>query len=59
MLAGLDKGDITSQKVYEFPDVNKNDKSTAVEYTYDCVQSEKKVVLIKVINGGHIFMPPR
>jgi polyhydroxybutyrate depolymerase len=52
----LDKGDTTSQKVYEFPDVNKSDKSTAVEYTYDCVQSGKKVVLLTVVNGGHIFM---
>ena len=52
----LDKGDTTSQKVYEFPDVNESDKSTAVEYTYECVQTGKKVVLIKVINGGHIFM---
>jgi polyhydroxybutyrate depolymerase len=53
---GLDKGDLSLQKVYEFPDINKSDKSTVVQYTYDCVQSEKKVVLIKVINGGHIFM---
>ncbi len=52
----LDSGDTTSQKEYDFPDVNKSDRSTAVEYTYDCVQSGKKVVLIKVINGGHIFM---
>ena len=44
------------KKCMNFPDINKSDKSTAVEYTYDCVQSGKKVVLIKVINGGHIFM---
>lgn len=53
---GLAKGDTTSMKEYDFPDVNTKDKSTAIQYTYDCVQSEKKVVLIKVINGGHIFM---
>ncbi len=52
----LDKGDTTSQKVFEFPDINKSDKSTAVGYTYDCVQTGKEVVFIKVINGGHIFM---
>ena len=52
----LDNGDTTSTKEYDFPDVNTSDKSTAVQYTYDCVQSGKKVVLIKVINGGHIFM---
>jgi polyhydroxybutyrate depolymerase len=53
---GVDKGDSVSAKEYDFPDITKNDKSTAVEYTYDCVQSGKKVVFIKVINGGHIFM---
>ncbi len=53
---GLDNCDTTSKKEYDFPDVNTTDKSTAVEYTYDSIQSGKKVVLIKVINGGHIFM---
>jgi polyhydroxybutyrate depolymerase len=53
---GLDNCDTTSVKEYDFPDINKSDKSTVVEYTYDAVQSGKKVVLIKVINGGHVFM---
>jgi len=52
----VDKGDSTAPKEFDFPDINTKDKSTAVEYTYDCVESGKKVVLVKVINGGHIFM---
>lgn len=52
----LDKGDSTSVKEYAYPDLDKRDKSTAIKYTYDCARTGKRVVLIKVINGGHIFM---
>jgi len=51
-----DKGDSTSVMEYSFPDVNQTDKSTAIRYTYHCDQTGKTVVLVKVINGGHIFM---
>jgi polyhydroxybutyrate depolymerase len=55
-LLTLDKGDSTSVKEYPYPDLNTKDKSTAVRYTYNCAQTGKSVVLVKVINGGHIYM---
>ncbi|HTR82254.1 MAG TPA: prolyl oligopeptidase family serine peptidase [Bacteroidota bacterium] len=52
----LDKADSTSMTEHVFPDIDESDKSTAVEDLYDCPQTQKKVALIKVVNGGHIFM---
>jgi len=52
----LDKGDTTSVTEYPYPDVDQRDKSTAIKYSYRCAQTGKTVVLLKVINGGHIFM---
>lgn len=41
--------------VYEFPDINTNDKSTAVSYLYDDCRDESEVELIKIIGGGHTW----
>ena len=49
-------GDSVVAKEYDYPDTDTKDKSTAVRYTYDCTQTGKTVVLLKVIHGGHIFM---
>ncbi len=54
----VDQCDTTTKKEYTFPDINENDKSTAVKYTYDSPKTGKKVVLVKVINGGHIYVNP-
>jgi polyhydroxybutyrate depolymerase len=52
----LDQCDSASKTEFTFPDLNKSDHSTVVEDAYTSAATGKKVVLLKVINGGHIFM---
>jgi polyhydroxybutyrate depolymerase len=54
----LAKCDTASVKEYDFPDIDKSDNSTAVEYTYTSVITSKEVVLVKIINGGHNLPNP-
>jgi polyhydroxybutyrate depolymerase len=48
----------TVPKEYDFPDIDKTDNSTAVEYDYKSTATNKEVVLIKIINGGHNIPNP-
>jgi polyhydroxybutyrate depolymerase len=41
--------------VFDFPNVNTSDNSTAIKYTYDQCDEESEVVFIKVIGGGHTW----
>jgi polyhydroxybutyrate depolymerase len=43
---------------YGFPDLNKDDKSTVVRFDYRSHSNNKEVVLIKIINGGHVLPNP-
>jgi len=45
-------------KEFDFPDIDKSDNSTAVEYTYTSRAANKEVVLVKIINGGHNLPNP-
>jgi len=55
----LDKCDsISGRSVYAYPDMDTTDHSTAIQYTYRCIQTHKIVELIKVINGGHVYANP-
>ena len=40
-------------KLVKYDDTNPNDKSTIEHYKYLCKESNKRVELVKVINGGH------
>ena len=54
----LAKCDMASVKEYDFPDIDKSDNSTAVEYIYTSATTRKEVVLVKIINGGHNIPNP-
>ncbi|MCE9499140.1 MAG: hypothetical protein K8R21_01280 [Leptospira sp.] len=45
-------------KENDFPDIETSDKSKAVQFFFDCKETGKKVSLIKVMNGGHIYPNP-
>jgi len=49
----LAKCDSVTGTEYDFPDIDKSDNSTAVEYDYKSTATNKEVVLVKIINGGH------
>lgn len=42
----------------KFPNIISSDSSTAQQITYTCADTNKKVSLVKVINGGHHFNNP-
>lgn len=52
------KCDSTIKTENIYPDINKNDNSTAIEYDYKCVATNKEIKLIKIINGGHNIPNP-
>ncbi len=54
----LDKCDSIAGSEYAFPDLDTTDHSTVIQYTYQCIQTDKTVELIKVINGGHVYANP-
>jgi len=54
----LAKCDTGSVKEYDFPDIDKSDHSTAVSYTYTSATTNKQLVLVKIINGGHNIPNP-
>ena len=41
--------------VFDFPNINTADNSTAIKYTYDQCDEESEVVFIKVTGGGHTW----
>jgi len=41
--------------VYNFPDINEQDESHAIKYTFKNCAGKTQVVLIKVIGGGHTW----
>ena len=41
-----------------YPDINKGDSSKAYNFTYSNPQTGKKVVFIKIVNGGHNIPNP-
>lgn len=45
----------TTQKIEEFPDINKDDNCNATKYTYSGGIKNTEVVLIKITNGGHTW----
>ncbi len=55
---GLDKCDTTLKTIHPFPDINKSDSSVAIEEDYQCPVTNKKVTLLKIINGGHTIANP-
>ena len=54
----LDKCDTTLKTIHQFPDINKSDSSVAIEEDYECPVTNKKITLLKIINGGHIIPNP-
>lgn len=44
--------------IMELPDIDKEDSSTVNVYDYGCQNSVKKIELIEIVNGGHIFPNP-
>jgi polyhydroxybutyrate depolymerase len=54
----LAKCDTASAKEYDFPDIDKSDNSISVKYTYINAATNKEVVLVKIINGGHNIPNP-
>lgn len=55
----LDKCDTASKTIHQFPDPDQSDSSVAIEEDYTCRVTNKKITLIKIINGGHIIPNPR
>ena len=43
---------------YDFPDLRKKDSSSVVRYSYSAPRSDKVVILVKIINGGHTIPNP-
>jgi len=54
----LAKCDMAPVKEVDFPDIDKDDNSNAVLYAYKSAVTNKEVVLIKIINGGHNIPNP-
>ena len=54
----INKCDTLNKKIYNFPDLDKTDNSTAISFVYRSSITNKKVGYIKVNNGGHIFPNP-
>jgi polyhydroxybutyrate depolymerase len=50
--------DTTTPNIYHYPDINKDDQSTAVAFDYPCSPTGKKIKFVKIINGGHIIPNP-
>jgi polyhydroxybutyrate depolymerase len=55
---GLSHCDTTLETSFTYPDIDTADHSSVVEYDYPCPATHKKVVLIKIINGGHNIPNP-
>lgn len=55
---GLSRCDTNSMTTFNFPDVDKEDNSTAVKYDYSCPSTGKDIVLVKILNGGHLVPNP-
>lgn len=54
----LDKGDTSLRAEYNFPHQMDRTKTSATQYFYPCNATGKKVMLVKVENGGHVFPNP-
>jgi polyhydroxybutyrate depolymerase len=44
--------------IFTFPDIDKTDSSTVIEFQYSCPETQKKIVLLKINNGGHTIPNP-
>lgn len=53
-----DSCDMSGVTEYNFPDTKKKDSSSAIQYLYSSPHASRKVVLIKIINGGHTIPNP-
>lgn len=54
----LDKGDTDVVATYKYPEIAGNDNTSVYQYYYPCPKTNKKVMLVKVVNGGHVFPNP-
>ncbi len=50
--------DSASKAESAYPDLDKTDNSTAIKYDYKSKTTGKEIVLIKIINGGHVIPNP-
>lgn len=54
----LVKGDVIEEPTLNYPDVNPQDNSRAIQYNYVAQKENKNIVFLKIINGGHHFANP-
>ncbi|MBS1599473.1 MAG: hypothetical protein JST75_14705 [Bacteroidetes bacterium] len=54
----ISKCDSVPAATFAFPDINRDDHSSVIKYSYACSMTNKEIVLVKINNGGHNIPNP-